>query len=116
MQRVLDIDLDFFVVPAAHYPDYESRLSADEYRVWPTDDALAFLRERCGLREKRPGFVTENHAELFPEWRGAIETGRLQPPFHVTHLDAHADLGLGDNGYSYLLTELLFRPPEERTH
>lgn len=36
------------------------------------------------------------------------------PPFHVTHVDAHADLGLGDAGYVYLLTELLRKRPEER--
>ncbi|MBV9488043.1 MAG: UPF0489 family protein [Frankiaceae bacterium] len=62
-----------------------------------------------------PGFVTENHGELFLRWREAIEAGMLVPPFHVTHVDAHADLGLGDAGYTYVLSELLFENPEDRT-
>ena len=37
-------------------------------------------------------------------------------PLSVTHIDAHADLGLGDAGYIYLHTELLFKPLEERTN
>ena len=45
-----------------------------------------------------------------------MQTGILQPPFHVTHVDAHADLGLGDSGYVYLMTSLLFAPPESRLH
>ena len=32
----------------------------------------------------------------------------------MTHVDAHADLGLGDAGYLCLMTELLFVPPAER--
>lgn len=39
----------------------------------------------------------------------------LQPPFHVTHLDAHADLGLGDSGWVYLMTDLLHCDVEDRT-
>jgi hypothetical protein len=38
----------------------------------------------------------------------------LQAPFHVTHVDAHADLGLGDAGYMHLLTDLMFRAPQDR--
>jgi hypothetical protein len=45
-----------------------------------------------------------------------VINGTLTPPFHVTHLDAHADLGLGDAGYRYLMSSLLFEPPERRTH
>jgi hypothetical protein len=76
-----------------------------EHPVWLTDEALAFLTERSGLRRALPGFVTENHGELFPRWRSAIAEQLLVPPFHVTHVDAHADLGLGDAGYRYLLTD-----------
>jgi hypothetical protein len=39
----------------------------------------------------------------------------LVPPFHVTHIDAHADLGLGDAGYVHLITEVMHRPVEERS-
>jgi len=59
---------------------------------------------------------SRNHGELFPRWREAIEAGQLKVPFHVTHVDAHADLGLGDSGYIYLMTSLLFEEPENRRH
>lgn len=116
MQRVLDIDLDFFVTPVVHWPSDTDRPDASEYSVWPTAEALRFLREQCGLDRKLPGFVTENHGELFPLWRGVVESRALTPPFHVTHVDAHADLGLGDAGYSYLMTSLLYEPVGERVH
>lgn len=115
MRRVLDIDLDFFVEDVVYWPDQSTRPDPELHRVWPEDDALRFLCDRCGLRGPLPGFVTENHGELFFAWRSAIERGRLTPPFHVTHVDAHADLGLGDAGYVYLLNELIALPPDERT-
>lgn len=116
VQRILDIDLDFFVTPVVHWPPNDERRSAEDYSVWPVEEAIEFLRDKCGLTGRRPGFLTENHSELFPRWREAIKTGLLDPPFHVTHLDAHADLGLGDSGYIYLMTSLLFDPPEERRY
>jgi hypothetical protein len=116
MQRVLDIDLDFFVSPVVYWPESDARPEPDEYEVWATDDALTFLRDQCGLTGRRPGMVTRNHGEVFPLWRDAIADGSLTAPFHVTHIDAHADLGLGDSGYLYLLTELLLLDPEDRQH
>jgi hypothetical protein len=116
VQHVLDIDLDFFVDPVIHWPPQNERPSGDDHDVWSIDDALTFLRTRCGVTGRLPGFLTENHAELFPMWRRAIEAHVLTPPFHVTHVDAHADLRLGDAGYMYLLTNLVFRPVEERQH
>ena len=61
-----------------------------------------------------PGVAVERHGEVFAHWRDAIDRGVLEPPFSVTHVDAHADLGLGDSGYIYLLTELVFQPLEAR--
>jgi UPF0489 domain len=117
MHRVLDIDLDFFVFGTA-YPPAKSRcrLSSDEYEVWPIDSALEFLASHCGLTGPLPGCAVERHDAVFFKWRGAIDAGVLAPQFHVTHVDAHADLGAGDNGYDYLLTELLHRPVEHRHH
>ena len=116
MQRILDIDLDFFVTPPAHWPQADARLEPEYHDVWPIDDAVRFLQTKCGMSRRLPGFMTENHGELFPLWRSAIADGTLQTPFHVTHIDAHADLGLGDCGYMHLMSSLLFRPVEERQH
>lgn len=46
--------------------------------------------------------------------RDAIDAGTLDAPFSLTHVDAHADLGLGDAGYVDLLTRVVHQPPEER--
>ncbi|WP_406816194.1 hypothetical protein [Mycobacterium sp. M23085] len=110
----MDIDLDFFVWPVVYRAQGADRPLAKDHSVKPIDEAIDYLRTRCGLSERLPGFVTENHSELFGRWREAVGNGLLRPPFHVTHLDAHADLGMGDGGYEYLLTSLLFEPPEQR--
>ena len=115
MQRVLDVDLDFFVRDVVYWPgdDAERRDPAD-YAPWTVEDSIAFLRDRCGLSSRLPGMAVEHHGELFFRWRDAIDAGTLTPPFHVTHLDAHADLGLGDSGFIYLMSSLLFEPVEHR--
>jgi hypothetical protein len=113
--RLLDVDLDFFVHGAAHWRDRgHGRLDASDYPAWSVDEALDVLYARCGLIGRLPGFVVEHHAELFDRWRDGIAAGVLHPPFHVTHVDAHADLGLGDAGYLHLMTSLLFEAPERR--
>lgn len=112
---MLDIDLDFFVGDVVYLPDQTTRPDPEWHPVWNDADAFGFLREQCRLVGRLPGLVTENHGDLFYEWRAAIDAGLLIPPFHVTHVDAHADLGQGDAGYLYLLNELLLLPPEQRT-
>jgi hypothetical protein len=50
VQRVLDIDVDFFVEPTVYDPDEDDeRPDPNQHTVWPTDTAMAFLREQCGL-------------------------------------------------------------------
>jgi hypothetical protein len=112
--RILDIDLDFFVQLVVHLPQSDDRPESGEHSVWSVQRAFDFLTGRCGLASPLPGFLIESHDELFFRWRDAIEAEILTPPFHVTHVDAHADLGLGDSGYVYLMTSLLFDPPESR--
>src|SRR4051812_38877731 len=100
MQRVLDLDLDFFIDgPPAHWKRYDGgRLDSDDNPPWPLDRAIEFLAHRCNLNSKLPGFVVEHHGELFARWRDAINAGILRPPFELIHVDAHADLGLGEIG------------------
>lgn len=115
--RVLDIDLDFFLDSAANFRPFDAdRLDPDDYAPWGTDRALTFLRERCQLGGKLPGFVVENHGDLFAIWREAIDSGLIGPRLSITHVDAHADLGLGETDHRYLLTDLLHRAPERRLH
>jgi hypothetical protein len=115
MQRILDLDLDAFVYGTAHFRDSDSpRLDAEEFPAWELSELTAFLETKCLLDGPRPGFAVEHHGELFFRWRDAIDASVLVPPFHVTHIDAHADLGLGDAGYVHLLTELLAAPVDQR--
>jgi hypothetical protein len=51
---------------------------------------------------------------IWPKVRGGFRDVRV-PKFHVTHVDAHADLGLGDSGYVHLITEVMHRPVAERS-
>lgn len=115
MTRVLDLDLDFFLDGTAHgRPVGSGRLDPAKFRPWSTDDALAFLTDRCKLTDSLPGFVVENHGELFQLFGTSIAAGRLVLPLSVTHVDAHADLGIGGGAYINLMTELLFLPVEGR--
>ena len=114
--RVLDIDLDFFVTPPAHWvADDGERLPEQDYEVCSADETMAYLRDRCRVSEKLSGWAIEHHDEAFACWRDALASGQLVAPFHVTHLDAHADLGLGDVGYFHLINDVMYRPVPERS-
>lgn len=115
MTRVLDIDLDFFVHGSVSGVDPEGpRLDPREYPPWSLDDTLDFLYHRCLLSGPLPGVVVERHGELFERWRDAISNAGLALPLSVTHIDAHADIGQGDNAYTYVLSDLLRQPVAER--
>ena len=115
--RVLDIDLDLFVNEPAYMPQ-EERLSSDFYQPWPESDVVSFLEDQCGLSTKNPvdGRVIDDHHEAFFFWKDMIESRRLSVPFEVVHADSHADLGLGDAGWVYLMGELLHLPKESRSY
>jgi len=117
--RVLDLDLDFFLDEIESWKSSSgSRLGEDEFRPWGEDEVRAFLEDRCGLSRNNPipGCFVTHHDEAFMWWRDLIAQGRLMPPFEVVHIDAHSDLGYGDDSVSYIMGELLHRPVEERTH
>lgn len=114
--RVLDLDLDFFLDGVVHRPAPGSRPTATSIAPWSTDRVREFLETQCGLDANRPvpAKKVETHDEVFDCWLTAIQLGELRPPFEVVHVDAHADLGMGDSGYVFLLTRLLSLPPTER--
>src|SRR5689334_23347957 len=108
MQRVLDLDLDFFVQPVVFdvppdgqrpsSTDHDVTLdpdttlsSIDVDRVDGLEAAMVYLRERTRLNQPVPGAAVRHHDEVFDWWRDLIDDGVLCPPFHVTHVDAHAD-------------------------
>ncbi|MDQ7041111.1 MAG: UPF0489 family protein [Rhodothermus sp.] len=113
--RILDIDLDFFLNKVQFWPGF-GRPADPELHPWPPHKVRDFLEHRCGLRRDRPlpGLIVEEHHEIFFDWRRRIQEGRLQPPFEVVHIDAHADLGFGDASVPYVVTELLSLPLKTR--
>jgi hypothetical protein len=117
--RVLDLDLDIFLNEVAyHRSAKDGRLDSTRYSAWSREAVESFLKEQCRLDPGRPirGRVVTDHSEEFPFWRGLVESGDLAVPFEVVHVDAHSDLGCGDSGYVYLMTDILNRDVDERRH
>jgi hypothetical protein len=130
VQRVLDLDLDFFVHPVEFNAtrdgprldpaefhvclDHETMLrSVDVETADPLDAALGYLQERVLLGRPVPGASVEHHGEVFALWQKMIQDEVLQPPFHITHVDAHGDFGHGQTSYRNVF-DVLRLPLEQR--
>ena len=114
--KVLNIDLDFFLSRIRHLPNGNSRPSSSDFTPWPVEDVHNFMKLNCGLAKtsKLPSVLVNTHDEVFDLWKEQIINRQLQEPFDVFHVDAHADLGLGDSSFIYILGELLHAAPHER--
>jgi hypothetical protein len=115
--RVLDLDLDFFLDEIETWKSSSgSRLQEDDFHAWGEDQVRAFLENQCGLSRENPipGCLVTHHDEAFVWWRNLVLGGLLKPPFEIVHIDAHSDMGFGDNSVSYIMGELLYRPVESR--
>jgi hypothetical protein len=117
-QCILDLDLDFFLDEIAHSrPDKEKRLPASwGYKRWKKAEVRSFLEQQCLLSTANPikGRVVTHHDEVFWLWRELIKARSMRVPFSLVHVDAHADLGMGDAAYVYVMTELLHLSLEDR--
>lgn len=116
MNHVLDIDMDFFISNIAQCGLDNNRLDSDKYKPWSEESFRDFLENKCCLCTDNPieGKIITNHHEAFHFWDGLINNGKIKTPFSVTHIDAHSDTGLGDNGYVYLTKELMKYPIHNR--
>lgn len=116
--RILNIDLDFFLSDIRYSPQDRSRPPAKDFKPWPPEAVQDFMERNCGLDPTAPlplpGILVQTHDEVFDIWKEQIRTGQLKTPFDVVHIDAHADLGLGDASYTYILGDLLHAPPSDR--
>lgn len=117
MQRVLDLDLDFFLSDCCALAPLGSRPPAHEARPWKPERVDAFLSEHLRLSKDTPlaARIFETHDRALGFWAELMESGRLTAPFHVTHVDAHSDLGIGRPGPHYVLKTVLSMPPNRRT-
>jgi hypothetical protein len=116
--NILDIDADFFLSKITRLPsDAGARRQRDEIIPWSESEVRRFLEKQCGLstRARIPGDIVTSHDQVFWCWRDLIAQGRLESPFNLVHVDAHADMGLGDASWVYICTEVLGLHPHERT-
>ena len=115
---ILDIDLDFFLsdIVSGFGRARHGRPNKRYHRPWAKDQVRCFLEDKCKLRKDHPlpGKVVVEHHEVFIDWRERVLSGKITPPFTVFHIDAHADLGMGDSAYMYLAKNLLGKPPADR--
>lgn len=116
MQWVLDLDMDFFV-RGLYGPAAEGqRPQAPPEVAWDEGRLRAFLEGSLGLSRQRPtpGCLVRTHDGSLRLWQRLLEEGRLRAPFAVTHVDAHADLGIGKPGPAYVLEQVLALKPQVR--
>ncbi|CDS91625.1 conserved hypothetical protein [Sphingobacterium sp. PM2-P1-29] len=111
--RILDIDLDFFLDRKAYSTVTSiARLDENEYKCWTEEATINFLENNCGLsaENKIPGRFFTHHDEVFYLLKELQEQNDFSLKFAIDHIDAHADLGMGDLSYEYISTEILHRP------
>lgn len=115
--RVLSIDIDFFVTPVAHGISFSTtrRLSENRYKTVPDSELLQYLA-RFGLSADSPavpGVFIRDHVGAYDVIADLV--GQHGTPIdELVHVDAHADLGMGDSGYCYLLLDVAHRPLARR--
>lgn len=116
MHTVLSIDVDYFVRPKVTMPRPGTRPEDASHQVRDLADVDRFLRDRCLITSERPtpGVAARDHDAAFGAIQQWIAGGQLRAPFRLVHVDAHADLGLGDCGYVEIVEDLLLRHPEDR--
>ena len=116
MQRILDLDLDYFLADCCPLAEPGQRPVLQGHEPWDMDAVRLFLERDCGLSRERPlpGRVFATHDAALQYWTELMAQGKLQAPFHVTHVDAHSDLGIGHPGPGYVLYNVLSLPPRRR--
>ena len=116
MQQVLDLDLDYFLADCCPLAEPGQRPNLTEHEPWTAENVRTFLETRCLLSREHPipGRIFETHDGALGYWKELMEEGKLEAPFHVTHVDAHSDLGIGYPGPGYVLYNVLSLPPKRR--
>lgn len=116
MQRVLDLDLDYFLSGLCPLAALGERPLPQVAQPLPAFEVERFLEENCGLRRDAPvaGRIFPTHDEALFFWQELLQNGSLAAPFAVTHIDAHADLGIGAPGPDFVLERVLAMPPPRR--
>lgn len=114
--RILDIDLDLFLADCCPLAERGRRPDLAGHEPWSEAEVIQFLEYNCGLSTSRPvpGMIFETHDRALYFWKMLMEKGMLTAPFHVTHADAHSDLGIGYPGPGFVLYNVLPKHPDLR--
>ncbi len=116
---ILDIDLDFFLnMKYTAFGGVEKRRLNKTYLPWKGSQVVDFLENNCGLSRlnRSPGKIFIHHDEVFYFLRTLQETHNFTLKFVIDHVDAHADLGMGDGCYKYIATDILSRNLVDRSY
>lgn len=120
IKKVLDIDLDFFLSAKEILKPMSDvrRLEEGVYIPWSESDTRNFLEKQCELSVNHPiqGASFVQHDEVFYYLRKVMEENEHGFTFDIDHVDAHADLGMGDDSYQYLSESMLWKPLKERPY
>lgn len=116
MNRILDIDLDFFLQDTCPFAEEGMRPDVLGREPWTKDEVRRYLEDNLRLKKERPipGRIFETHDQALDFWNDLIGNGSIAPPFHVTHIDAHTDLGIVQKGYPFVRHNILSRPVDRR--
>ena len=108
--------MDYFLADCCPLSEAGQRPQVQGREPWAAEAVRRFLETNCGLSEERPipGRVFMTHDGALSYWTELMGQGKLQAPFHVTHVDAHSDLGIGRPGPGYVLYNVLSLPPKRR--
>lgn len=118
--RILDLDMDYFIDSVATFisESSEERLDEEYYAntVWSSERVRTFLECNLGLSKdvKIRGRIVSGHNESLHFWQELINSGELDIPFEVIHVDSHADLGLGYDSWAFIMKNLLAYPVQDR--
>lgn len=109
--RALDIDMDFFLSGPCELAAPGKRPPDGEALPWTEAEVRAFLENNCALSKDRPvpGTIFETHDMALDHWQVHADF-----PMHVTHIDAHSDLGIGRPGPAFVLESVITRAPGSR--
>lgn len=111
----LNLDLDAFLDDVALWVSGDDRRDAEHYKPWSEAELRAFLEKQCHLTSSHrvPGRFVVHHDKAFDFWKELV--AKHQTQIDLVHVDAHADLGLGDCSWVDIVSCVLHLPPEQRT-
>jgi hypothetical protein len=112
----LNLDLDAFLDRVVHWVSGDERREADSYKPWSEAELRAFLENQCHLSPSHrvPGRFVVHHDRAFDFWKELVARHRAQ--IDLVHVDAHADLGLGDASWVHVADRAVGGVSQKRTH